>query len=55
MRIGPQDCHQNAWPVSALSGLFLIQQQDLTEFQSGMESDSQGEYFNVGPQALGPV
>lgn len=54
MRIGPQDCHQNAWPASALSGLFVIQQQDLADCQAGMESASQGKCVNVGPQAVGP-
>lgn len=54
MRIDSQDCHQNAWPASALSGLFVIQQQDLAGCQAGVESTSQREYFNVSPQAVGP-
>lgn len=55
MRIGPQDFHQNAWTASALSGLFVIQQQDLAGCQAGMESTSQGECVNAGPQAVGPA
>lgn len=54
MSVGPQDWHQNARPASALSGLFVIQQQDLAGSQAGMESSSQGECVNAGPQAVGP-
>ena len=43
MRIGTQDCHQNACSASALSGLFVIQQQALAGCQAGVESSSQGE------------
>lgn len=41
-------------PASALSGPFVIQQKDLAGCQAGMESTSQGERVNVGPQAVGP-
>lgn len=52
--LDPKDCHQNVWSASALSGLFVIQQQDLAGCQACMESTSQGECVNAGPQAVGP-
>lgn len=48
LRIGPQDCHQTTRAASALSGLLVIQQQDLAGCQAGMESTSQGECVNAG-------
>ncbi|KAK2915193.1 hypothetical protein Q8A73_005787 [Channa argus] len=38
----------------ALSGLFVIQQQDLAGRLVGMESTSQGECVNMGLQGMGP-
>ena len=55
IKIGPQDCHWNGWDANALTGLFVTQQQDLIGCHAGLELDSQGEYFNVGVQAIGPV
>lgn len=43
----------SAYPASSLSVLVVIQQQDLAGCQAGMESTSQRDFVNVGPQAVG--